>query len=1014
MSNHVIGSVMIVGGGIGGIQAALDLANSGYYVYMVEKTASIGGVMAQLDKTFPTNDCSMCIMSPKLVEVGRHMNIELITLAEIRDVRGEKGNFQVDIFQKARYVDMSKCIACGACAEKCPKKVDDLYNEKLIKRKAIYVPYPQAVPLKYAIDAENCIKLTKGKCGSCEKVCPAKAINYEDKDKTLTISVGSIILSPGFKTYNPSGKDFYSYDNNPDVVTSIEFERLLSASGPNKGHLIRMSDHVEPKKIAWLQCVGSRDINTCSNSYCSSVCCMYAIKQAIIAKEHEPHLECTIFYMDIRTHGKGFENCYNQAKELYGIRFVRCRVHSVFNQSGDHKGQVIDYVDETTGKRIRDIYDIVVLSVGMEISTELKMLAQKLGISLTPGNFCNTHSFNPVATTRDGIYVCGAFQGPKDIPQSVIEAGAAALCAGSILAEGRNTLTKSKPIPAQKSIIGDRPRVGVFVCHCGINISGVIDVKAVRDYAKTLPFVEFVADNLYSCSQDTQDNITKVIKEKELNRIVVAACSPRTHEPLFQETLLNAGINKYLFEMVNIRNHGSWVHKDYPIEATEKSKELVRMAVEKVVLFEPLEEAKLEIDQNALVVGGGISGMAAAKALADQGYAVNLVEREKVLGGNANHLYTTSKGELIQEGLSKLIQEVQSHKNIQIYTGAELTNVDGFVGNFDTMISQGDVTKTIRHGVAIIATGAFEHKPEEYRYGSDPRIITGIEFDKKFISQAPSLKSIQTAVFIQCVGSREPQRPYCSRICCSHTMVSALHLKKLNPEMNIFVLYRDIRTYGEKETLYKEAREQGVMFIRFSKDQKPNVSVHEHGIEIDVIDHILKQPVKITADILTLACAIVPYRDEKLAQFFKVPINDEGFFAEAHVKLAPSDFAVDGVFLCGLAHYPKPIDESIAQAMAAASSATRLLARKTINTIGTVAQVNPALCSSCGVCLAVCPYNAPSFRTQGPFTGKAEINPVLCKGCGTCVSSCRSGALTLKGFSEAQLMAMISSGCLSN
>ncbi|MBF0120100.1 MAG: CoB--CoM heterodisulfide reductase iron-sulfur subunit A family protein [Desulfobacterales bacterium] len=1012
MSNTVIGSVMIVGGGIGGIQAALDLANSGYLVYMVEKTASIGGVMSQLDKTFPTNDCSMCIMSPKLVEVGRHMNIKLITLAEIKDVRGEKGNFEVDIFQKARYIDMDKCIACGACTEKCPKKVDDVYNQKLIKRKAIYVPYPQAVPLKYAIDSENCIKLTKGKCGTCEKTCPAKAINYNDKDKNFSINSGSIILSPGFKTYDPSGKLTYSYDNNPDVVTSIEFERLLSASGPNKGHIVRLSDYAEPKKIAWLQCVGSRDINTCDNGHCSSVCCMYAIKQAIIAKEHEPNLECTIFYMDIRTHGKGFENCYNQAKDKYGIKFIRSRVHSVFDQSGNKKGQVINYVDEVTGKCVSDTYDIVVLSVGMEISPDIKLLAQKLGIELTHGSFCKTNSFDPVATTREGIYVCGAFQGPKDIPQSVIEAGAAALCAGSILAEGRNTLTELKEMPVERNISGERPRVGVFICHCGINISSVIDVKDVGDYAKTLPYVEYVADNLYSCSQDTQDNITKVIQEKSLNRIIVAACSPRTHEPLFQETLLNASLNKYMFEMVNIRNHGSWVHKDYPEKATQKAKDLVRMAVEKVVLFEPLEEAKLEIDQNALVIGGGISGMTAAKALADQGYKVNLIEREAILGGNANNLYITAKGEVIKKELDKLINEVKSSKNINVFTGAELIKVEGFVGNFSTTILQGDLEKNVKHGIAIIATGAYEYKPEEYLYGKYPRVFTGIELDKKFISNDPFLKDVKTAVFIQCVGSREPQRPYCSRICCTHTMISALHLKELNPDMNIFVLYRDIRTYGEKEYLYKEAREKGVIFIRFSSDNKPKITVNEYGLEIEVIDHILQKPVKIKADILSLASAIVPYRDEKLAQFFKVPLNDEGFFAEAHVKLAPSDFAVDGVFLCGLSHYPKPIDESVAQSKAAASSATRLLARKTINTIGTVAQVNPVLCSSCGICVSICPYNAPSFKTSGHFADKAEINPVLCKGCGACVASCRSGALTLKGFSESQLMAMISSTCL--
>ncbi len=1012
MSNGVIGSVLIAGGGIASIQAALDLANSGYYVYMVEKSASIGGVMAQLDKTFPTNDCSMCIMSPKLVEVGRHMNIELITLAEIQNIKGSQGNFEVEIFQRARYVDMTKCIACGACVAKCPKKIPDEYNKGLVKRKAIYVPYPQAVPLKYAIDANHCIKLTKGKCGNCEKECPAGAINYEDKDKNFTIKTGSIILAPGFGTYNPSGRLPYSYDDNPDVVTSIEFERLLSASGPFQGHLVRMSDHAEPKKIAWFQCVGSRDVNSCNNGYCSSVCCMYAIKQAIIAKEHDPNLDCAIFYMDMRTHGKGFEACYNEAKEKHGIRFIRSKVHSIYNMKELGGSQTIHYFDEKKGELKKEEFDIIVLSVGMEINEETRALAGKMEIDLTDGGFCKTDSFMPVETSRKGIYVCGAFQGPKDIPQSVIEAGSAAMCAGASLSDARGTLTKSVTIPVQKNVINERPRIGVFVCHCGINIGSVIDVPGVRDYAKNLPYVEYVADNMYSCSQDTQNTITRVIKEQNLNRIVVAACTPRTHDPMFQETLINAGLNKYLFEMVNIRNHGSWVHKDDPKGATEKAKDLVRMAVYKVALFEPLEEAKLEIDQNAMIIGGGLAGMAAAKALSAQGYRVNLIERREKLGGQASMLYKTFKDEDIQNALSGIIKEIDEDENIKVYLNAELTNVNGFVGNFETTVSFNGSSENIKHGVAIVATGASEYMPDEYLYGKDKRVITGLELDKKFIENDSELANINAAVFIQCVGSREPGRPYCSRICCTHSVISAIHLKEKNPDMNVFILYRDIRTYGERENLYKKAREKGVVFIRFDLDNKPKVTKNGDSLEVQIMDHILRRPLVIKTDLITLASAIVPYKDEKLAQFFKVPINDEGFFAEAHVKLAPSDFAVDGVFLCGLAHYPKPIDEAIAQAQAAASSATRLLAQKTINTIGATAFVDPMKCSSCGVCVTVCPYNAPSFRISGPFTGKAEINPVLCKGCGSCAASCRSGAIHLRGFDEPQIMAMIDS-CLN-
>jgi len=1005
MDKNISGSVMIVGGGIGAIQAALDLADSGYYVYMVEKNPSIGGTMAQLDKTFPTNDCSMCIMSPKLVEVGRHRNIELITSAVVKELKGEKGDFQVKIHKTARYIDMSKCIACGMCAEKCPKKVDDVFNGSLIKRKAVYIQYPQAVPLKYSIDKDNCIYLQNGKCGACQKFCPAGAVNFDDKDMELSLNVGAVILSPGFKTYDPSVDERLGYNSSPDIMTSLEFERVLSASGPTTGHLVRMSDHREPRKIAWIQCVGSRNINGCDNFYCSSVCCMYAIKQAIIAKEHSPEpLDCAIFYMDMRTHGKGFEECYNSARDLHGIRFERARIHSIMKgEDGMHR---IMYPSED-GTLLSEAFDIVVLSVGMEISSDVLSLSQDLGIDLTTGRFASTPSFNPTATSREGIYVCGAFQGPKDIPQTVIEAGSAAMSAGSAICKARDTLTKELPVHDVRSIAGETPRIGVFICHCGINISGVIDVKGVRDYARGLPYVQYAADNLYSCSQDTQDNMARVITENNLNRVIVAACTPRTHEPLFQETILGAGLNKYLFEMVNIRNHGSWVHKDTPLDATEKAKDLVRMAVAKAALLQPLDETELLIDQNALVIGGGISGMSAAKALADQGYHVHLVEKDTELGGQANRLFRTAKGEDVRTHLRDLADTVKSHKNIHLYTDTLLQNVEGFVGNFDTTIVSKDTSQTIRHGVAIVATGALEHEPAEYLYGADPRVIRGLDLDQRFIADDYSLKDLKSAVFIQCVGSREPGRTYCSRVCCTHSMVSALRLKELNPEMDIYILFRDIRTYGEREKLFMEARQKGVKFIRFETDRKPRIESREKELLITVKDHVLGIPVQIRSDLLVLASALVSPKDEAFARFFKVPMNESGFFMEAHVKLAPSEFATNGVFLCGTAHYPKPIDESIAQAQAAASRAVTLLARKTIMTSGTVAYPDPRSCSSCGICISVCPFNAASFQEKGPWAGRASINPVLCKGCGLCVSSCRSGALNLKGFETGQIMAMI-------
>ena len=859
-------------------------------------------------------------------------------------------------------------------------------------------------------EAERCLNCGYCcECFQCVEACGADAVTLEThawKPERLELEVGSIILSPGYRPFDPARFETYGYTKLPNVITSMEFERILSASGPTMGHLVRLSDHHPPKKIAWLQCIGSRDVNQCDNGYCSSACCMYAIKEAVIAKEHATEeLDCAIFFMDMRTHGKDFERYYDDARIKQGVRFIRSRVHTLDSVDGSEQVS-LTYTDEQ-GDAVIEHFDLVVLSVGFETDPDVIQLAKRTGIDLTPGRFCQTESFHPVATNRKGIYSCGAFTGPKDIPQSVIEAGSAAAEAGAVMSAARNTLTRTRQTPKEQNIVGQRPRVGVFVCQCGINIGGVVDVPAVRDYAASLPFVEYVADNLYTCSQDTQDAITQVIKENHLNRMVVAACTPKTHEPLFQETLVNAGLNKYLFEMTNIRNQDSWVHKKDPDKATEKAKDLVRMAVAKVALLEPLEEIEVGVDQRALVIGGGISGMAAARSLSAQGYEVCLVERSNRLGGQACGLYRTWKNESVQQNLNQLIESVGADRNIHVHLDTSLKNVEGFVGNFKTTLQTPDKETVFDHGVAVIATGAEEFKPHEYLYGRDPRILTHLELDQKLINGDTALEKIDTALFIQCVGSREPERPYCSRVCCTHTIESALHLKKLNPAMNIYVLYRDIRTYGEREYLYREARQAGVIFIRYALDRKPRVKIGKEGLEVEVVDHILNRSLLIKPDLVSLATAIVPYRDEQLAQFFKVPVNEDGFFVEAHAKLGPSEFATDGVFLCGMAHYPKPIDESVAQAQSAASRAITLLARQKIQVSGTIAKVNPVLCSSCGVCIDVCPYSAPSFLEEGAFSGKAVINPILCKGCGLCVASCRSGALNLKGFGEEQIMAMI-------
>ncbi len=723
----------------------------------------------------------------------------------------------------------------------------------------------------------------------------------------------------------------------------------------------------------------------------------------MLAKEHSKgELDTAIFYIDIRTHGKDFERYFNRAKDESGIRFIKSKITGIplVNETGKH---LIRYVDEA-GKRVEEEFDIVVLSVGLGITRKSADLAQKLGIELDRYNFAATSSFEPVVSSRPGIYVCGAFQAPKDIPSSVIDASAAAGVAGSKLAESRGTLTKTKPVPEEIDIRGEPTRIGVFVCRCGTNIAGVVDVPLLVEFAQSLPGVVYAEENMFSCSQDTQDKITRVVKEQRLNRMVVAACTPKTHEPLFQETLINAGINKYLFEMANIRNMCSWVHKDNPEQATQKAKDLIRMAVSKVALLKPLTEPVMQINQKALVIGGGVAGMVAAKNLAEQNYITYLIEKTDNLGGQARHLHETWQGEDIQQYLAGLIEDVRSNKSIEIFLNSQIEHVDGFGGDFKTTIQNNGESKVLEHGVTIIASGASALKPNQYLYGKDPRVVTGLEFQQRLIDNDPSLGQINTAVFIQCVGSRIPQRPYCSKVCCTQSIKSSLKLKEINPKMNIFVLYRDMRPYGLREDLYRKARSAGINFVRYDFDKELTVTAEQEDLQVDFIDCVLRRKMEIRPDLLILASAIVPEKKNPLAQFYKLPQNDDGFFVEAHVKLRPVDFATDGVFVCGLAHAPKTIDESITQAQAAAARAVTLLSARSISLSGTVAYVNPNFCSSCGVCVSICPYSAAMFNEK---SGKAEIEPTLCKGCGLCAASCRSGAINLNGFDNDQIFAQI-------
>ena len=990
---------MVLGAGIAGIQASLDLAESGYYVYLVEKKPAIGGTMPMLDKTFPTNDCSMCILSPKLVECGRHLNIEIMTSSQLVDLQGEPGNFKATIEQKARLVDPDKCTGCGSCTENCPVKVDDEFNQGLGQRKAIYKLYAQAYPNAYAIDKGKCLKVKKPKaCGKCLEACQADAIDHSMEDKTVEIEVGSVILVPGFDAFQPEQLFYYGYGKFPNVLTSLEFERILSASGPLGGHLVRPSDHKEPKKIAWIQCVGSRNCKL-EHGYCSSVCCMYAIKEAVIAKEHAPYdLDAAIFFMDMRTYGKEFEKYYDRARLEQGVRFVRSRIYEV-TEAADGSGNLVIRYSNEDGTISNEEFDLVVLSIGLEPSRDMIDLAGKLGVKLNKFNFAEPPSLTGVGTSRPGVYVAGAFSGPRDIPETVMQASAAAADSSVILTEARGTLVKKREYPAEKDVAGEIIRTGVFICHCGINIGSVVNVPSVVEYARTLPGVAYADEKMYACSQDTGVQIREAIEKYSLNRVVVASCSPRTHEPMFQETLKEAGLNPNLFEMANIRDQCSWVHQKEPEKATAKAKDLVKMAVYKAALLEPVQGVSLGMNHDVLVIGGGVAGMNAALNAAAQGYKVSLVEKSDTLGGIANRIRYGMKGEDVQAYLAELAAKINSNQLIKVYTGVEIAEVHGFVGNFVTKLSNGE---EIQHGVSIIATGGNEYRPTEYLYGQNHKVKTLLELESDLADG--KLAAAKNIVFIQCVGSRDAEHPYCSRICCTKSIKQALKVKETNPDANVFILYRDIRTYGFYEDMYTEARRKGVIFIRYSVDSKPVVETSGDKVKVTVTDHVLGVPVVIDADVVGLAAAIVPSDNSKLSQFFKVPLNQEGFFLEAHLKLRPVDFGTDGVFMCGLAHGPKNMEENISQAKAAVARACTVLAKESIDAEGKCAVVNKKKCAGCGVCESVCPSKAVAVDLTEKV---AVVNEALCKGCGACASSCRCGALNIKGCTNEQIMAMI-------
>ena len=914
------------------------------------------------------------------------------------------------------------CWTCGACNFICPvgKKVEafasdrppipipDSFNSGLSNRPSVHVLYPQAIPNQPSIDNKACLQLNYDVCGICKEVCEAEAIDYEQEEQKSELNVGAIILSPGYDPFNPELKPDYGYGKFKNVITALEFERILSASGPYQGKILRPSDKTDPEKIAWIQCVGSRDHE---RDYCSSVCCMYATKEAIIAKEHEGEkLHCDIFYMDIRAFSKGFEEYFIRAQEL-GVNYIRCRPLAI-QELPETDNLIIEYLAEDD-RKLSGEYELVVLSTGLTSPGQAKKLAETFSLELNKYDFCKTGSFTPVDAPKDGVFITGAFTEPKDIPESVMQGSAAASRTLSLLHDQKGQLVEEKVFPPEKDVTEEEPRVGVFVCHCGKNIGGVINVPAVAEYARTLPYVVYAEENLYTCSAESGEKIKLAIKEHDLNRVIVASCTPRTHEPLFQSIIREAGLNPYLFEMANIRDQCTWVHMHEPNFALNKAKDLVRIAAAKAPLLESLYNRKVKISRDALVIGGGVSGIMSALNLAEQSFEVHLLEQSDTLGGNFRKVRFLLNGDDPQQKLNALIDKVKKHPKIHIYTHAQIVGIEGSVGNFSTEFKSNDSEHIIQHGVIIVATGARVYEPDEYLYGQERKVITQTELEEKFTNGflQTTDHTPQTVVMIQCVGSRDEKQPYCSRICCQQAIKNALLIKEKSPDTHVFILYRDIRTYGFNEGYYTLAREKDVRFIAYNADKKPDVEKVNGQLKVSVYDPVLDAKFHIKTDLLVLSAGVVPREDTKdLAQLLKVPVTSDGFFLEAHMKLRPVDFATDGIFLCGLAHFPKTVDESIAQALAASSRASTIISKEEIELAAVISHVVDEYCDGCAYCIDPCPYQALTlieYMREGSIKKTVEVDELKCKGCGTCMATCPKKGIYVRNFTLEHIAAQI-------
>ncbi|MEN6438189.1 MAG: FAD-dependent oxidoreductase [Syntrophobacter sp.] len=989
--------VLVIGGGVGGIRAALDLAEAGRNVVLIDKHYALGGLMTRLDRTFPTNNCDLCTLSPHLSENGRELRIEFLSMTQLTSVEGEAGDFRVGLTTAPRYIDLHKCTACGECFKQFPECVR--FTPGLDHRAPTCMRYPQATPYAFSIDMEKCKDVD-----ALVQVCHAGAIVPGDATKKSDLGVGSILLAPGADVFDPTTVDTYGGGAFPNVVTSLEYERILSASGPTHGELLRPSDGKRPRRIAWIQCVGSRSLHEGAASYCSSACCMFALKEAMVTRERfHKDTETTIFFMDMRTCGKDYELYYQRAKNDYGVRLVRSRPHTI-DPVPDSDDLSITFISPDGNSQQTEFFDMVVLSTGFKISPETQELSRTLGIELNEHFFAKTGSFDPVTTSRPGIYVCGLFESPKDIPETMVQASAAAYKASRHVANGNGVKANAEEFPPERDVAGEEPRIGVFVCDCADSIGGVIDVGELVNDSKKIPGVAVAEMIGHGCSLSSLEKIQESIRANKLNRVVIGGCSPRTHQTLFQDTLRRAGLNKYLVEIANIRDQATWVHRSNPEAAAAKTRELIRMAVAGVERSRPLTDYVLPMNKDVLVIGGGVSGMSAALGLADQGFKVYLAERAGRLGGMVKNIRRTVEGEDVQAYLKDLVDRTMAHERIQILLNAIVVDHSGMPGMFQTGFQTGPQMfyRQIRHGATILATGALATRPGEYLLDKHPSAMTQLELDALIEDNPEKVKAWNDVVMIQCVGSRIPENPNCSRVCCQAAVKNALRILNLNPEARVFVLYRDMRTFGFSEDHYLEARRKGVIFVRYDLDDKPEIRTDEGRLIVTFTDPILGRKLSVAADSLCLSTGMMAddEANEDLATIFHLPRTSDGYFLEEHTKLKPVDLPVPGFFVAGTAHSPKTIRESVAQAQAAAGRAQTLLARDSINLGAAVASVNSDKCAACLICVRACPFDVPHICADG----YSEIDPAKCHGCGVCAAECPAKAIQLMQFEDDQLL----------